>query len=312
MSQQAETSQTATAASPVALPREIVANAADIVMAELLALHDHRNKQYWQKAMHVIWEQLTRVRPLVEELPSKFTIPTHLIAAEMVMRDPVVLTAVKEWPDFDKIRDATDADVADHPWYQIGRPVNKGKGRAAPTGTWPRSRRPPKRTRSVAASDADVSTATAGASASCGRSIAGLATPAAGYIPVAEEDRCDRCTEKNLPCAVKPGSACWQCSCRKYRCSIFAGVKAARSQSRRPRSRTVTEASDGAVERPQTVAANRPPSRHRPQSPSPGPSATISSEPTTPAWQTRKRRAATRGKVSPPFPSIRYSYSSLT
>ncbi|KAI6141070.1 hypothetical protein BKA82DRAFT_32174 [Pisolithus tinctorius] len=288
MSQQAETSQTATAASPVALPHEIVANAADIVMAELLTLHDHRNKQYWQKAMHVIWEQLTRVCPLVEELPSKFTIPTHIIAAEMVMRDPVVRTAVKEWPDFDKIRDATDADVTDHPWYQIGRPVNKGKGHAvpleplqisdtapataetleephgrstshaAPTGTRPRSRRPPKCTRSVAASDADVSTATAGASASCGHSIAGLATPAAGYIPIAEEDRCDRCTEKNLPCAVKPGSACWQCSCQKYRCSIFTGVKAARSQSRRPRSRAVTEASDGAVERPQTVAANRP------------------------------------------------------
>ncbi|KAI6137691.1 hypothetical protein BKA82DRAFT_36383, partial [Pisolithus tinctorius] len=278
-------------------------------MAELLTLHDHRNKQYWQKAMHVIWEQLTRVRPLVEELPSKFTIPTHLIAAEMVMRDLVVLMAVKEWPDFDKIRDATDADVADHPWYQIGRPVDKGKGRAvpseplqisdtapaaaetleeprgrstsraAPTGTRPRSRRPPKRTRSVAASDADVLTATAGASAGRSRSIAGLATPAAGYIPVAEEDRCDRCTEKNLPCAVKPGSACWQCSCRKYRCSIFAGVKAAWSQSRWPRSRAVTEASDGAVEHPQTVAANP----------------TISSEPTTPARQTCKRHAATRG-----------------
>ncbi|KAI6141091.1 hypothetical protein BKA82DRAFT_32193 [Pisolithus tinctorius] len=325
MSQQAETSQTTAATSPVALPHEIVANAADIVMAELLTLHDHRNKQYWQKAMHIIWEQLTRVRPLVEELPSKFTIPTHIIAAEMVMRDPVVLMVVKEWPDFDKIRDTTDADVVDHPWYQIGWPVNKGKGhtvpleplqisdtaptaaetleephgrstsRAAPTGTRPRSRRPPKRTRSVAASDVDVSTVTAGASAGHGRLIAALATPAAGYIPIAKEDRCDRCTEKNLPCAVKPGSACWQCSCQKYRCSIFAGVKAARSQSRQPRSRAVTEASDGAVERPQTVAANRPSSQHRPQSPSPRPSATISSEPTTPVRQTHKRCAATRG-----------------
>ncbi|KIN93579.1 hypothetical protein M404DRAFT_28237 [Pisolithus tinctorius Marx 270] len=132
MSQQAETSQTAAAAPPVALPCEIVANAADIVMAELLTLHDHRNKQYWKRAMHIIWEQLTHVHPLVEELPSKFTIPTHIIATEMVMRDPVVLMAVKEWPDFDKIRDAMDADVADHLWYQIGWPVDKGKGCAVP------------------------------------------------------------------------------------------------------------------------------------------------------------------------------------
>ncbi|KAI6143592.1 hypothetical protein BKA82DRAFT_26184 [Pisolithus tinctorius] len=178
MSQQAETSQTAAAASPITLPHEIVANAADIVMVELLTLHDHRNRQYWQKAMHVIWEQLTCVCPLVEELPSKFTIPTHIITTEMVMRDLVVLTAVKEWPDFDKIRDATDADVVDHLWYQIGQPVDKGKGHTvpleplqisdtaataaetleephgrstshtAPTGTWPRSRRLLKRTRS--------------------------------------------------------------------------------------------------------------------------------------------------------------------
>ncbi|KAI6138171.1 hypothetical protein BKA82DRAFT_35219 [Pisolithus tinctorius] len=313
MSQQAETSQTTTAASPITLPHEIVANAADIVMAELLTLHDHRNKQYWQKAMHIIWEQLTCVCPLVEELPSKFTIPTHIIAAEMVMRDPVVLTAVKEWPDFDKIRDTTDADVVDHLWYQIGQPVDKGKGHAvpleplqisdtaaataetleephsrstshaAPTGTQPRSRRPPKHTRSVAASDVDISTATAGASAGHSHSIAGLATPAAGYIPIAEEDQCNRCMERNLPCAVKPGSACWQCSCQKYRCSIFAGVKAVWSQSRQPHSHAVTEVPDGAVECPQAVTANRPPSQHHRQSPSPGPSAMISLEPTTPS-----------------------------
>ncbi|KAI5997779.1 hypothetical protein F5J12DRAFT_785011 [Pisolithus orientalis] len=50
----------------------------------------------------------------------------------MIMRDLVVLTALKEWPNFDKIRDAMDADVADNLWYQIGRPVNKGKGNAVP------------------------------------------------------------------------------------------------------------------------------------------------------------------------------------
>ncbi|KIO05389.1 hypothetical protein M404DRAFT_25512 [Pisolithus tinctorius Marx 270] len=126
MSQQAEKSQTATAAPSVTLLHEIVTNAADIIMVELLMLHDHRNKGYWKRAMHVIWEQLTHARPLVEELPSKFTIPTHIIATKMVMRDPVVLMAEKEWLDFDKIRDAMDADVTDHPWYQIGWPVNKG------------------------------------------------------------------------------------------------------------------------------------------------------------------------------------------
>ncbi|KAI6032727.1 hypothetical protein F5J12DRAFT_779174 [Pisolithus orientalis] len=74
----------------------------------------------------------TCVHPLVEELPSKFTTPTHIITAKMIMRDPAVLMALKEWPNFDKIRDATDANVADHPWYQIGRPINKGKGHAIP------------------------------------------------------------------------------------------------------------------------------------------------------------------------------------
>ncbi|KAI6006500.1 hypothetical protein F5J12DRAFT_782789 [Pisolithus orientalis] len=74
------------------------------------------------------------------------------------------------------IRDAKDANVMDHPWYQIGRPIDKGKGhavpldplpthdnaaaatetleephgqstsQAAPTGTHPRSRRPQKHT----------------------------------------------------------------------------------------------------------------------------------------------------------------------
>ncbi|KAI6153130.1 hypothetical protein BKA82DRAFT_34945 [Pisolithus tinctorius] len=206
MSQQAETSQTAAATSPVALPREIVANAADIVMAELLTLHDHRNKQYWQKAMHVIWEQLTRVHPLVEELPSKFTIPTHIITAEMVMRDPVVLTAVKEWLDFDKIRDATDADVVDHPWYQIGRPVDKGKGCTVPLEPL---------------------------------QISDTAPAAAETL---EEPR-SRSTSRAAPTGTRP-------------------------RSRRPPKHT---------------------------SPSPGPSAMISSEPTTPAWQTHKRCAATRG-----------------
>ncbi|KAI6139404.1 hypothetical protein BKA82DRAFT_4364840 [Pisolithus tinctorius] len=324
MSQQAEKSQTATAAPSVTLLHEIVTNAADIIMVELLMLHDHRNKGYWKRAMHVIWEQLTHARPLVEELPSKFTIPTHIIAAKMVMRDPVVLMAEKEWLDFDKIRDAMDADVMDHPWYQIGWPVNKGKGCTvpleplqisdtaaiaadtleephgqstsctAPTGTQPRSQRLQKCTRSVAASDADILTVTAGASAGHGHLIAALASPATGYMPVAKEDRCDRCMEKNLPCAIKPGSACWQCSCQKYRCSIFAGVKAMWSQSRRPHSHAVTEAPDGAVDCPQPVAATHPPSRCHPQSPSPGPSATISLEPTTPTWQTCKQWAATR------------------
>ncbi|KAI5996889.1 hypothetical protein F5J12DRAFT_785304 [Pisolithus orientalis] len=192
----------------------------------------------------------THVHPLAEELPSKFTIPTHIITAKMIMTDPVVLTALKEWPNFDKIRDTMDANVVDHLWYQIERPINKGKWHAvpldplqisdnaaatadtleepcgqstsctAPTGTWPRSQRPQKHTRSVAASDANISMATAGASAGCGHSVAALATPAAGYMPVAEEDQCN--------------------------------------------------------------------------SPSPGPSATISLEPTTPMWQTQKWWAATR------------------
>ncbi|KAI6015011.1 hypothetical protein F5J12DRAFT_781099 [Pisolithus orientalis] len=92
--------------------------------------------------------------------------------------------------------------------------------------------------------------ATAGASASHSHSIAALATPATGYMPVAEEDQCD--------------------------------------------SHAATEAPDGAVDCPQTVTATHPPSQYHPQSPSPGPSAAISSEPTTPAQQTQKWWAATR------------------
>ncbi|KAI5993099.1 hypothetical protein F5J12DRAFT_786084 [Pisolithus orientalis] len=103
MFQHTEASQTAATTPSIALPHEIVTNAADIVMAELLMLHDHRNKQYWKRAMHVIWEQLTHVHPLVEELPSKLTIPTHIIPSKMIMRDLVVLTALKEWPNFDKL-----------------------------------------------------------------------------------------------------------------------------------------------------------------------------------------------------------------
>ncbi|KAI6003236.1 hypothetical protein F5J12DRAFT_783667 [Pisolithus orientalis] len=264
MSQHAEASQTAATTPSITLLHEIVTNAGDIVMAELLMLHDHRNKQYWKRVMHVIWEQLTHVHPLVEELPSKFTIPTHIIATEMIMRDLVVLMALKEWLNFDKIRDATDADVADHLWYQIGRPVDKGKGNNPvadqPVALLLMALSPEvKGHRSVQA--------TAGASAGHGCSVAALATPATGYMPVAKEDQCD---------------------------SIFAGVKAAWSQSRRPCSCAVTEAPDAAVDCPQTVAATHPPSQHCPQSPLPGPSAMISLEPTTPAWQTQKQQAATR------------------
>ncbi|KAI6149898.1 hypothetical protein BKA82DRAFT_23463 [Pisolithus tinctorius] len=196
MSQHAETSQTtATAATPsITLPHEIVTNAVDIVMAELLMLHNHRNKQYWKKAMHVIWEQLTHVCPLVEELPSKFTIPTHIIATEMIMRDPVELTVLKEWPNFDKIQDAMDADVADHQWYQIGRPVNKGKGHAVPleplqisdiaAATADTLEEPHGQSTSHAAPTGTHPRMTATASTGHGCSIAALATPAAGYMPV--------------------------------------------------------------------------------------------------------------------------------
>ncbi|KAI5998409.1 hypothetical protein F5J12DRAFT_895599 [Pisolithus orientalis] len=273
MSQHAEASQTTTPS--IALPCEIVTNAADIVMAELLTLHDYRNKQYWKRAMHVIWEQLTHVHPLVEELPSKFTIPTHIIAAKMIMRDLVVLMALKEWLNFDKIRDTMDANVTDHLWYQIGRPVDKGKG------LWKNPAANQLVRLLLLALILEVEghrsiQATAGASTGCGHLVATLATPATGYMPVAEDDQCDRD------------------SCQKYRCSILTGVKAMQSQSRRPCSRAVTEVPDGTVDCPQTIAATSNPSQCCPQSPSPGPSATISSEPTTPTWQTQKWWASTR------------------
>ncbi|KAI5985810.1 hypothetical protein F5J12DRAFT_898889 [Pisolithus orientalis] len=95
---------------------------------ELSGLDANRNWQYGQKAMNVIWEQLGHVCPLVEDLPSKFTIPTHLIATEMWRKDSTELTTLKQWPDFDKIWDATDTDIVDHQWYQVGRPVANGKG----------------------------------------------------------------------------------------------------------------------------------------------------------------------------------------
>ncbi|KAI6006557.1 hypothetical protein F5J12DRAFT_782826 [Pisolithus orientalis] len=148
--------------------------------------------------------------PLVEELPLKSTIPTHIIATEMIMRDPVVLMALKEWLNYDKIRDATDADVVDHPWYQIERPINKGKGHAVPLEPLQITDQPVALPLLALGPEVEGHRSvqvTPGASTGHSHLIAALATPAAGYMPVAKEDQCDRCMEKNLPYAVKPGSA---------------------------------------------------------------------------------------------------------
>ncbi|KAI5983740.1 hypothetical protein F5J12DRAFT_787735 [Pisolithus orientalis] len=133
MSEQAQSSQATTTIPPITLPCKIVTYAADIVLEELSGLESNRNRQYWQKAMNVIWEQLGHVHPLVEELPSKSTIPTHLIAAAKWMKDLAMLTELKQWPDFDQIRDAGDTNVVNHPWYQVGQPMDKGKGQEVPS-----------------------------------------------------------------------------------------------------------------------------------------------------------------------------------
>lgn len=57
-----------------------------------------------------------------------------------------------------------------------------------------------------------------------GRSMAHIHTPAEGFEVAEEGEKCIRCRKKNLPRAVKPGRACWQCYCSRSGCSTFAAT----------------------------------------------------------------------------------------
>ena len=55
------------------------------------------------------------------------------------MTDPVTVHKMKKWPPWDVIRNSTDAEFVNHPWYKIQeKPANggvcdKGKGREEPS-----------------------------------------------------------------------------------------------------------------------------------------------------------------------------------
>ena len=57
-----------------------------------------------------------------------------------------------------------------------------------------------------------------------GRSMAHIHTAAEGFEVAKEGEKCIMCRKKNLPCAVKPGRACWQCYCSRSGCSTFAAT----------------------------------------------------------------------------------------
>ena len=56
-------------------------------------------------------------------MPAGFAIPIHVIAADAFMVSPDSLLEVKKWPPWERIRQAKDKDVEDHPWYNLWEPA---------------------------------------------------------------------------------------------------------------------------------------------------------------------------------------------
>ena len=177
----------------------------------------------------------------------------------------VSVQKTKQWPKWDRIVYASDADLEDHAWYQLRHQrrdepaprVDKGKGRAtdgdvhfvdttaieAPractqTQLTQQERRDSSHSRRRSThikleptvdTENDEKLAQAASVSrrmNCRRSVVHIHTPVEGFEVAEEEEKCIQCMERKLPCAVKPGRACWPCYCSRRRCSNIAGLRA--------------------------------------------------------------------------------------
>ena len=56
-----------------------------------------------------------------------------MVAADQVVKHPDIILATGKWPHIPHIVNATDHDIHNHPWFQLGKSqkkVDKGKGKA--------------------------------------------------------------------------------------------------------------------------------------------------------------------------------------
>ncbi|KAL4077853.1 hypothetical protein J3A83DRAFT_4369246 [Scleroderma citrinum] len=126
------------AVSPVLDTADIVATATGVIKAKLHSLWENHNACYWREVVHVVWEQLCHVHPVIQWLPPGFVMPSHVIIINHWMPSPAMVEKTKSWPDWDKIIDAPNVDLPDHAWYQLQfqgeveqvAMMDKGKGKA--------------------------------------------------------------------------------------------------------------------------------------------------------------------------------------
>ncbi|KAL4073926.1 hypothetical protein J3A83DRAFT_4187511 [Scleroderma citrinum] len=107
------------AVSPVLDTADIVAAATGVIKEKLHSLWENPNACYWREVVHVVWEQLCHVCPVIQQLPPSFVMPNHVITADCWIPSLAMVEQMKSWPDWDKIVDTPDADLQDHAWYQV-------------------------------------------------------------------------------------------------------------------------------------------------------------------------------------------------
>ncbi|KAL4063646.1 hypothetical protein V8B97DRAFT_1920350 [Scleroderma yunnanense] len=110
---------TLAAVPPVLDAADIIAAATGVIKAKLHSLQENPNACYWREVVHVVWEQLFHVCPMIQQLPPSFMMPNHVIAANHWMPSLAMVEQTKSWPDWDKIIDTPNADLQDHAWYQL-------------------------------------------------------------------------------------------------------------------------------------------------------------------------------------------------
>ncbi|KIM55630.1 hypothetical protein SCLCIDRAFT_30180 [Scleroderma citrinum Foug A] len=81
----------------------IVAHVAQQLTSYTDSLSRSGNPDYWWKVVDVVWHELTLVRGVVNHLPAGFVMPTHLIAMDHFMTDPVTVRKTKKWPPWDEV-----------------------------------------------------------------------------------------------------------------------------------------------------------------------------------------------------------------
>ncbi|KIM58329.1 hypothetical protein SCLCIDRAFT_28115 [Scleroderma citrinum Foug A] len=69
----------------------IVAHVAQQLTSYMDGLSRSGNPDYWWKVVDVVWHELTLVHGVVNHLPAGFIMPTHLIATDHFMTDPVTV-----------------------------------------------------------------------------------------------------------------------------------------------------------------------------------------------------------------------------